>query len=328
MPGHGSIDAKIAFVAESPGREEDVKGEPLIGPAGQRFDRQIIRVGLCRAVSSVGGDACITHAAQAPSLSAGDAYDPQVDSPCSTHVGSAGQPVPDLALRQGMAAYHKESEDWRLAQGYTSDNRIVACVCSSNPFLQHRFDRPTFPEIAEGVEDRSHQSIYASGEQGHSVVPVAPIQYLYSHRHQKILLGTQFALSCPYCTTLHESCQPVFLENTVHCRPPGNRLTDYPDALARCPDLWLHPTLAALKSLRVVVALGATAGSIWFPGMKATDIASLARVYRRTQQYCVVGSFHPSYALRSGGEWNEIDASIVRSLQRALVYSSLMEVSR
>mgnify|MGYP001598311036 CR=1 FL=1 len=177
VPGHGSIDAKIAFVAEAPGRDEDTKGEPLVGSAGQRFDRQLERVGIKR--------------------------------------------------------------------------------------------------------------------------------------------------------------EDVWLDNAVHCRPPNNAIRDYPDALARCPDLWLFPTLYALDSLRVIVALGATAGCLWFPGAKATEVASLARAFQPTARSCrsevlrpyiVVGAFHPSYALRSGGEWNEIDASIVGSLQRALTYSSLLEV--
>ena len=160
------MDARIAFVAEAPGREEDAKGEPLIGPAGQRFDRQLERVGVVR-------------------------YD-------------------------------------------------------------------------------------------------------------------------------------VWLDNAVHCRPPNNDLRAYPNALARCPDLWLTPTLDSLESLKVVVVLGATAGGLWFPGMKATEIASLAR---NTGKVVVVGSFHPSYALRSGGEWNSIDDAIVRSIQRALVYANLLEVA-
>ena len=167
VAGHGDPNAKIAFVAEAPGREEDIKGEPLVGPAGQRFDRQLERVGINR--------------------------------------------------------------------------------------------------------------------------------------------------------------EDVWLDNAVHCRPPNNAIRDYPDALARCPDLWLMPTLAALKSLRVIVALGATAGGIWFPGLKATEIASLAR---NTGQYLLVGSYHPSYALRSGGEWNEIDESITMSLRRAMTYASLLEVSQ
>ena len=51
------------------------------------------------------------------------------------------------------------------------------------------------------------------------------------------------------------------------------------------------------------------------PGLDAHAIAELAR---HTGEYIVVGSLHPSYALRLGGEWNEADDSIVRSMRRAV----------
>ena len=108
----------------------------------------------------------------------------------------------------------------------------------------------------------------------------------------------------------------VWLDNSVHCRPPNNAIREYPNALARCPSLWLFPTLAQLPNLKAVVAMGATAGGLWFSGKKATEIAGLTRA---TKEYIVCGSFHPSYALRSGGSWNEVDNSIVASIKRAMV---------
>ena len=33
--GVGSLDAAIMFVGEAPGAEEEVQGEPFVGPAGQ-----------------------------------------------------------------------------------------------------------------------------------------------------------------------------------------------------------------------------------------------------------------------------------------------------
>lgn len=109
----------------------------------------------------------------------------------------------------------------------------------------------------------------------------------------------------------------VWCGNLVLCRPPDNRLRDYPDARARCPDLWLWPALAAVKP-RVVVAMGEAAGSLWFPGRRATEISKLARMCQPPRSsavgwgaYVVVGSFHPSYALRAGGDWNDIDDLIV-----------------
>ena len=155
VPGHGDPNADIAFVAEAPGGEEDRVGEPLVGPAGQRFDRQLAAAGL----------------------------------------------------------------------------------------------------------DRSD----------------------------------------------------VWLTNTVLCRPPDNDLRRYPDAQLRCPPLWLHPVLRQVKP-RVIVAMGRTAGALWFPGMGAHELSVLAR---NTGEYLVVGSLHPSAALREGGDWNALDDAIVRSIRRA-----------
>lgn len=109
----------------------------------------------------------------------------------------------------------------------------------------------------------------------------------------------------------------IFRANVLCCRPPRNAIRECPDAVSRCPDLWLAPTLEALCNLRAVVALGATAGALWFPGKRAGEIAKMARV---GSDVVVVGSYHPAYALREG-QW--VCDSIVASLSRALVYSGL-----
>ena len=109
----------------------------------------------------------------------------------------------------------------------------------------------------------------------------------------------------------------IWLDNVVHCQPPNNNLRAYPDAQAICPDLWLRPMLAGLPNLRVVVAFGATAGALWFPGHTATEMSKLARSCK--EGYTVVGAFHPAYAVRSG-EW--VDVSIEASLRRAMSYAT------
>lgn len=35
--GVGPEDAEIMFIGEGPGEQEDLKGEPFVGPAGQLF---------------------------------------------------------------------------------------------------------------------------------------------------------------------------------------------------------------------------------------------------------------------------------------------------
>lgn len=46
--GVGSLDAKIMFVGEAPGAEEEVQGEPFVGPAGQLLTKMIGAMGLKR----------------------------------------------------------------------------------------------------------------------------------------------------------------------------------------------------------------------------------------------------------------------------------------
>jgi DNA polymerase len=46
--GVGSIDAQIMFVGEAPGADEEVQGEPFVGPAGQLLTKMIQAMGLQR----------------------------------------------------------------------------------------------------------------------------------------------------------------------------------------------------------------------------------------------------------------------------------------
>ncbi len=52
--GVGSLDAKIMFVGEAPGAEEEVQGEPFVGPAGQLLNKMIGATGLKRADVYIG----------------------------------------------------------------------------------------------------------------------------------------------------------------------------------------------------------------------------------------------------------------------------------
>ncbi len=46
--GVGSLDAKIFFCGEAPGAEEEIAGEPFVGPAGQLLTKMIQAMGLKR----------------------------------------------------------------------------------------------------------------------------------------------------------------------------------------------------------------------------------------------------------------------------------------
>lgn len=46
--GEGPVDARMMFVGEQPGDQEDLAGKPFVGPAGQMFDRAIGAAGIDR----------------------------------------------------------------------------------------------------------------------------------------------------------------------------------------------------------------------------------------------------------------------------------------
>jgi len=48
VPGEGPARAKIMFVGEQPGNDEDLAGRPFVGPAGRVLDRAIADAGLDR----------------------------------------------------------------------------------------------------------------------------------------------------------------------------------------------------------------------------------------------------------------------------------------
>lgn len=52
--GVGSLDARILFCGEAPGQEEEIEGEPFVGPAGQLLTKIIRAMGLQRSDVYIG----------------------------------------------------------------------------------------------------------------------------------------------------------------------------------------------------------------------------------------------------------------------------------
>jgi len=48
VPGEGPADARLMLVGEQPGDQEDLRGRPFIGPAGQLLDRALAQLGWPR----------------------------------------------------------------------------------------------------------------------------------------------------------------------------------------------------------------------------------------------------------------------------------------
>ena len=48
VPGEGNPHARLMFIGEGPGRDEDLTGRPFVGRAGQLLDKMIASIGLSR----------------------------------------------------------------------------------------------------------------------------------------------------------------------------------------------------------------------------------------------------------------------------------------
>jgi DNA polymerase len=48
VPGEGLKHARLMFVGEQPGDQEDLQGRPFVGPAGQLFNRALVELGIPR----------------------------------------------------------------------------------------------------------------------------------------------------------------------------------------------------------------------------------------------------------------------------------------
>ena len=46
--GEGSPHAKVVFVGEQPGNDEDLVGKPFVGPAGKLLDKALVEAGIAR----------------------------------------------------------------------------------------------------------------------------------------------------------------------------------------------------------------------------------------------------------------------------------------
>lgn len=57
----GRPDARVLFIGEAPGRDEDLKGKPFVGRSGQLLDRMLAAIGLSRAAHEPAAAALITN---------------------------------------------------------------------------------------------------------------------------------------------------------------------------------------------------------------------------------------------------------------------------
>jgi len=54
VPGEGSLNARIMFIGEGPGREEDMLGRPFVGAAGKFLTELLIKLDSQEEMSILG----------------------------------------------------------------------------------------------------------------------------------------------------------------------------------------------------------------------------------------------------------------------------------
>lgn len=113
--------------------------------------------------------------------------------------------------------------------------------------------------------------------------------------------------------------EEVLVLNRIRCRPPRNRIIDYPDAVSQCDD-WVIKELAEYEP-HVILLSGATAaGAILGKGLSITAAAGSVRQTSDSFAYgkaLFIPTFHPSYALRNGGLGSSIATEIVQHIKLA-----------
>ncbi len=111
-----------------------------------------------------------------------------------------------------------------------------------------------------------------------------------------------------------------FLTSSVRCRPPGNRIQDYPEAIAACAH-WTQDEFA-LYDPAVVVLMGRVAMRQVFGAEAAvgTTRGSFAATPAKHPwgQRLVVCTYHPAAAVYGGGEESETAQHIVNDLRAAI----------
>ena len=111
-----------------------------------------------------------------------------------------------------------------------------------------------------------------------------------------------------------------FLTNSVRCRPPGNRLQDYPEAVAACAS-WTELEFGVYDPAVVVlmgrVAMRQVFGAEAAVGSTRGSFAATPAKHPWGARLCVC-TYHPAAAVYNGGETSDVADFIVQDLRAAM----------
>lgn len=111
----------------------------------------------------------------------------------------------------------------------------------------------------------------------------------------------------------------VLVLNRIRCRPPRNRIDDYPDAVSQC-DPWVIAELAAYNPSIIILSGNTALKSVFGANASITSSRGIVRSTSAEFAYGArvwVPTFHPSYALRNGGLQSSIAQDIISDIQLA-----------
>ena len=160
---------------------------------------------------------------------------------------------------------------------------------------------------------------------GIAVVLDAPT--FYDAKEGKYLAGKNGALFDSLATEAGTPRDDIVVLGTVRCRPPNNRLRDYPEAVANCA-VWTKAELD-LYQPKVLVLMGSEAIKTGF-GAEATVARSRGTFMATPTKHpwgwrTVTAAYNPAAAAFAGGADSEIGRQIVSDLT---VAKSALELLR
>lgn len=113
--------------------------------------------------------------------------------------------------------------------------------------------------------------------------------------------------------------EEVLVLNRIRCRPPRNKIDNYPDAVAQC-DKFVAEELNEYNPSVVLLAGNVALKSIFGATAGITNMRSSVRMTYDDHPYgkrAFIATFHPSYALRNGGLASSIANDIISDIKLA-----------
>jgi uracil-DNA glycosylase len=130
----GARDARVMFVGEAPGREEDMEGRPFVGKSGQLLDRMLASVGLDRQDQRLYRQHHSLAAAGQPDAdAAGDRHLRALRAPADRTEGAGAAGLRRCALDRDAARAEGHHEVRGRLMGFEAGGRTIQAIATLHP---------------------------------------------------------------------------------------------------------------------------------------------------------------------------------------------------